>query len=307
MDGIGNILLSLPDELLEMIASYLDFADLINYISALADLPREGGLSPELGRSLVHLTKFNRDPELLNAKMEGRQRMLMDEGFYRVEAKIRACKEETSERLEINKYKICQILRLLASTSISPLTRESTIRSLVNKILRIFSTTHIIYKGRDAKGSIYEGFPHPSRFRKVRCFICGMHLDPLLREMVRFRIMPALDTEGELKTTSLSSCIDPGPDSSDLYVDIEGYLLVRRVLGAVRVEYVEGLAHKRDLSLLRSKMAVQKAEGQEYRHDFEAGRDWWRSTSEEEYNSQRWRHPEQRWLLRSIITMTGYY
>ena len=66
MEGIKNALLSLPDELLEMVGSYLDFADLINYMSALADLPHEGGLSPELGRRLVRLTEFDREPELLD-------------------------------------------------------------------------------------------------------------------------------------------------------------------------------------------------------------------------------------------------
>ena len=252
----------LSNELLWLIASHLEFKSWVTFFYALADTPRRRELSPSLGQDLIRQIEFELDPELSDPTFDKRQMELLEEGLRyskssgkaarRSKARWQACMDEASERLEVNKRKVGQVLRMVADTAVTPHTRDFILSLLVDKILRVFSVTHIFFEGIDEAGdNFYTGYESPNRYQKTRCHICETHFYKQ-REVVRFRILPEADIEGKLSysCSSLGSGKAPGPKNSDLYVDIEGYLLVRQVLGAGRMEYVEGLAADTDLEHL---------------------------------------------------------
>ena len=268
-------------ELIWGVTAYLSFDDCVSVFHALGC-----ELTPRLGKELINCLGLRQDSELSDPKFEKRLKAIQASGLEGEVAIRRACEEEEMERINENKRKVTAIMGLAADTKVAPISRREIIDSLVRKLLDVFSINisfnklersgndymehegffngegfgliqnvydgSMYHEGFGSMQSVYDGSPHPNRYRRTRCWVCKERI-LWAREMVRFRIRPRskLADWREYNLIEILSARMGHTGDSDLITDIEGYLLVRQVLGAARVECAEGLAHRNDLKEYR--------------------------------------------------------
>ena len=171
-----NSIQSLPDELLWMIASYLDCKSWITFFQAMTNTSKARELTQDLGSDLVRQITLKREPSFSDIEYNLKKKELLSNGLVTRtdEATYQACLEESSRARRKNREQIHRVMQFIADTEINPITRTSILNLLIEKVIRTFS-------------SLPE-----TTFRQIRCRECEEIFQSTFwcREKVKFQILP---------------------------------------------------------------------------------------------------------------------
>ena len=205
-----NSIQSLPDELLWIIASYLDSNNWITFFQAMTNTSKARKLTQALGKNLVRQIILKREPSYSDTEYNLRKEELLSKGLVTTtkEAAFQATYEESSRARRENKEQIHRVMQFIAGTKMDPIDHNSILNLLVKKVIRVFSS-----------------LPRPDT-REMRCRECEKVFQSTFwsREKVRFQILPEeLDNE-EGNHPIITATVDP-----------EGYFLALRILKPRRI------------------------------------------------------------------------